>query len=56
MSRTIGKILGAILAVWLVFMVIGWLTAMLKTFIIIGLIAVAVVFVVSLLAGRRHQD
>jgi hypothetical protein len=32
-------ILGAILAIWLVFMAIGWIIAMPKTFVIIGLIA-----------------
>lgn len=52
MGRTIWKILGAILAIWLAFMAIGWIVAMIKTFFIIGLIAVVVLIVVSLLAKR----
>ncbi len=56
MGWTILKILGAILAIWLVFTAIGWIFAMLKTFIIIGLIAVVVFIVVSLLSKRRRQD
>ncbi len=56
MGRIIGKILGAILGIWLIFTAIGWFSAMLKTFLIIGLIAAAVFIVVWVLAGRRHQD
>lgn len=48
-------ILGAILAIWLVFMAIGWIFAMLKMFFIIGLIAAAVFLVVSLLAKSRFR-
>jgi MFS family permease len=55
MGRMIGTILGAVLAIWLVFMAIGWTLAMLKTFLIIGLIAVVVFIVVSLLSRRRRQ-
>jgi ABC-type bacteriocin/lantibiotic exporter with double-glycine peptidase domain len=51
MSRTIWTILGAILAVWLAFTAIGWIFAMLKTFLVIGLIAAAVVIIVWLVAG-----
>jgi hypothetical protein len=47
-------ILGVILAIWLVFMALGWIFAMLKTFFVIGLIAVAVFTAVSLLA-KRHR-
>jgi carbon starvation protein CstA len=54
MGRTIWKVLGAILAIWLIFTAIGWIFAMLKTFVIIGLVAVVVVVVVSLVAGRRR--
>jgi hypothetical protein len=53
MGRMIWRILGVILAIWLVFMAIGWIFAMLKTFFIIGLIAVVVFIVVSLLSKRR---
>jgi hypothetical protein len=53
MSGMIWKILGAILVIWLAFMAIGAIFAMLKTFVIIGLIAVVVFLVVSLLARRR---
>lgn len=50
----IWKILGAALAIWVVFMVAGALVATVKTFLIIGLIAAAVFFVVSLMARRRR--
>ena len=56
MGRIIGKILGAILGIWLIFTAIGWFSAMVKTFLIVGLIAAAVFIVVWVLAGRRHQD
>jgi len=56
MGRITGPILGAILAMWLIFTTIGWFSAMLKTFIITALIAAAVFIVVWLLAGRRRQD
>jgi hypothetical protein len=55
MSRIIGTILGAMLAIWGIFSAIGWFTAMLKTFVIVGLIAAVVFIVVWLLAGRRRQ-
>jgi len=55
MGRMTLTIIGAILAIWLVFMAIGWIFAMLKTFFIIGLIAVAVFTVVSLLSRRHRQ-
>jgi len=55
MGRMMLTILGAILAIWLVFMAIGWIFAMLKTFFIIGLIAVAAFIVVSLLSKRRRR-
>jgi predicted lipid-binding transport protein (Tim44 family) len=56
MSRMIWTILGAILAVWLAFTAIGWIFAMLKTFLVFGLIAVVVVIIVWLLAGRARRD
>jgi predicted lipid-binding transport protein (Tim44 family) len=56
MGRIILTLLGAILAIGLVFTAIGWIFAMLKTFLIIGLIAVVVFIVVSLLAKRRRRD
>jgi hypothetical protein len=56
MGRMILTILGAILAIWLVFMAIGWIFAMLKTFVIIGLIAVVVFIVVSLLSKRSRRS
>jgi hypothetical protein len=55
MSRMIWTILGAILALWLAFTAIGWIVAMLETFVIIGLIAVVVVIVVWLPAGRARR-
>lgn len=48
-------ILGAILAIWLAFMAIGWIFAMLKTFVILGLIAVVVFIAVSLLSKRTSR-
>jgi hypothetical protein len=56
MSRLIGTILGAILAVWLAFTAIGWIFATLRTFAVVGLIAVIVAIVVWLLAGRARRD
>jgi Flp pilus assembly protein TadB len=56
MGRIILTLLGAILAIGLVFTAIGWIFAMLKTFLIIALIAVVVFIVVSLLAKRRRRD
>jgi hypothetical protein len=56
MGRMIWKILGAVLAVWVIFIAIGWVLAMVKTFIFFGLAAVVVVIAVSLLARRHRQD
>jgi hypothetical protein len=55
MSRMIWTILGAILAVWLAFTAIGGIFAMLKTFAVVGLIAVVVFIVVWILAGRARR-
>jgi hypothetical protein len=52
MGRIIGTILGAILAIWLAVSVAGGVVATLKTFLIIGLIAMAVFIVVWLVARR----
>jgi hypothetical protein len=51
-SRIIGTILGAILAIWLVVTAASGFVAMLKLFLVIGLIALAVGIVVWLVAGR----
>jgi predicted lipid-binding transport protein (Tim44 family) len=56
MSRMIWTILGAILAAWLAFTAIGSIFAMVKTFAVIGLIAVVVFIVVWILAGRARRD
>jgi hypothetical protein len=56
MGRIIGTVLGAILAIWFIFMAVGWFSEILKTFLITGLIAAAVFIIVWLLAGRRRQD
>jgi hypothetical protein len=56
MGRVIGTILGAILAVWLAVTAAGGIFATFKTFLIIGLIAMAVVIVVWLLAGRPKRS
>jgi hypothetical protein len=55
MGRIIGTILGGIAAIWLAITVAGALVATLKMFVIIGLIALAVVTVVWLVAGRRRH-
>ncbi|MGH3187323.1 MAG: hypothetical protein ACRDPY_11665 [Streptosporangiaceae bacterium] len=55
MSRIIGTVLGAILAVWLAVTVATGIFASLKTFLVIGLIAMAVFIVVWLLAGRANR-
>jgi hypothetical protein len=55
MGRIIGTILGAILAIWLAVTVAGGIFATLKTFLIIGLIAMAVFIVVWLVARRPHR-
>lgn len=52
MGRVIGIILGAILAIWLAVTAAGGIFAALKTFLIIGLIAMAVFIVVWLVARR----
>lgn len=49
------RILGAALAIWVIFLAAGWILATLKTFVIIGLIAAAVFVVVSLVARRRRD-
>lgn len=49
-------ILGAILAAWVAFMAIAPAVARVKTFAVIGLIAVVVVIAVRLLARRSRRD
>jgi hypothetical protein len=56
MGRIIGTILGAILAIWLAVAAAGGIFATVKTFLIIGLIAAAVIIVVWLLAGRPKRS
>jgi hypothetical protein len=56
MGRIIGTILGAILATWLVVTAADGIFATLKTFLIVGLIALAVFIVVWLVAGRPRRD
>ena len=55
MGRIIGTILGAILAIWLAVTAAGGIFATLKTFLIIGLIALAVFIVVWFVAGRPRR-
>ena len=55
MGRIIGTILGAILAIWLAVTAAGGIVATLKTFVIIGLIAMAVFVVVWLVARRPRR-
>jgi hypothetical protein len=56
MGRTIGAILGTILAIWLAFTAAGGIFTTFKMFLIIGLIALAVFVVVWVVAGRRNRD
>ncbi len=55
MGRIIGTILGAILAIWFAVTAAGGIAATLKTFVIIGLIAMAVFIVVWLVARRPRR-
>ena len=55
MRRIIGTILGAILAISLAITTVGRIVATLKTFLIIGLIATAVIIIVWLLARRPRR-
>jgi hypothetical protein len=55
MGRIIGTILGAIFVIWLAFTAAGGIVATLKTFLIIGLIAMAVFIVVWLVAKRPRR-
>jgi predicted lipid-binding transport protein (Tim44 family) len=55
MGRIIGTVLGAILAIWLAFMAAGGIFATLKTFLVIGLIAMAVVIAVWFVARRPRR-
>ena len=50
------KGLGAILAIWAAFTAIGGIFAMVKTFLIIGLIAAIVVIIVWTLAKRARRE
>lgn len=52
MSRIIWAILGVILAIWVASMAIGGISALLSTFLTIGLVAVAIAIAVRLLAKR----
>ena len=55
MRRTIGTIVGAILAISLAITTVGRIVATLKTFLIIGLIAMAVIIIVWLVARRPRR-
>ena len=55
MGRMIMKTVGAIVAIWGVFTAIGGIFTMVKTFLIIGLIAAVVVIVVWVLAKRARR-
>jgi hypothetical protein len=55
MGRIIGTIVGTILAIWLAVAAAGGILATFKTFLVIGLIAMAVFIVVWLVAGRSRR-
>jgi hypothetical protein len=50
-----GRIIGTILAKWLAFMAAGGIFATLKTFLVIGLIAMGVVIAVWFVARRPRR-
>ncbi|MBX6766016.1 MAG: hypothetical protein IRY90_02470 [Actinomadura rubrobrunea] len=50
MARTILMILGVILALWVLMGVIGWIMSMVKLFFFVGLAAVVVFLVVTLVS------
>jgi hypothetical protein len=54
-GRIIGTVLGAILAVWLAVTVATGIVASLKTFLVIGLIALGVFIVVWIVARRPDR-
>jgi heme exporter protein D len=56
MGRMILKIFGAVFAIWAGFTAIGGIFAMVKTFVIIGLIAAVVLIVVWVLARRSRRS
>jgi predicted lipid-binding transport protein (Tim44 family) len=56
MGRIIGTTLGVILAIWIAVTAADGILATLKTFLIIGLIALAVFIVVWFLAGRPRRS
>jgi hypothetical protein len=56
MRRIIGTILSAILAISLAFTAVGSIVATLKTFLIIGLIAMTVIIIVWLVARRPRRS
>jgi hypothetical protein len=56
MGRLILAVLGVLLAIWVAFMAIGWVFAMLKTFFIIGLVAVVIVMVSRCWPGAAAAD
>jgi len=54
-GRIIGTVLGAILAIWFAVTAVGGLVATLKTLVIVGLIAMAVIIAVWLMVRRPHR-
>jgi glycerol-3-phosphate acyltransferase PlsY len=56
MGRIIGTVLGVIFAIWVAFTAAGGLAATFKTFLVVGLIALAVFVVVWLVARRPNRD
>jgi hypothetical protein len=55
MRRIIGTIVGAVAATWLAITAVSGIVATLKTFLIIGLIAIAVIIIVWLVARRPRR-
>ncbi len=55
MGKTILMILGVVLAVWLLFTVVGAILSMLKFFFFIGLVAVVVVLAVTLVSKMSRS-
>ncbi|MFC9972016.1 hypothetical protein ACFVH6_14105 [Spirillospora sp. NPDC127200] len=56
MGRTILTIIGVVLALWLAITALGWLFSLVKFFFFIGLVAVVIYLVVTLVAKGTKKN
>ncbi|MFI6514625.1 hypothetical protein ACIBF1_03590 [Spirillospora sp. NPDC050679] len=56
MGRTILTIIGVVLALWLAVTALGWLFSLVKFFFFIGLVAVVIYLVVTLVAKGSKKS